>query len=311
MAEFIMFNAAQANKHHDGKAIAYCSCENITHANEKPDHRYDYSPTHEETAVCCVPNACRITPYFIKNLVMVEDNDIIIPFYAPCEAVYDMNNNNIIISIETNYPFDGEVNINLTSESPMNLRLKLRIPNWANNSTININAEKVNKNDNKYYVIEIKNSVKENIVIDFEKHFELVQSIDNRYALKRGPFIYSLKIEEEKEVTKTYNVEGFYDTNYLAKTLPKECYYILEKDLNKIFRFEKTDNQNNYFWEESPQHITAKMLSYFRNKIIDIKLIPIGCTILRLTAFNSVSRDFEYCKVISDGKFVEEVLNKD
>ena len=35
---------------------------------KNPQTRYKYSPTHQDVAVCCVPNAGRIYPYYVKSM---------------------------------------------------------------------------------------------------------------------------------------------------------------------------------------------------------------------------------------------------
>ncbi len=35
----------------------------------KHQTRYKYSPVHQDAAVCCVPNAGRIAPYFVQYAV--------------------------------------------------------------------------------------------------------------------------------------------------------------------------------------------------------------------------------------------------
>ena len=37
--------------------------------------RYKYSPAHQDVAVCCNPNAGRISPYFVQNSWMKKYRD--------------------------------------------------------------------------------------------------------------------------------------------------------------------------------------------------------------------------------------------
>ncbi|MXE85750.1 glycosyl hydrolase, partial [Escherichia coli] len=73
-------------------AIMYCKTDNCYEANERkhPDSnqfntRYKYSPTHEEAAVCCVPNTARTIPAFVENMFQENNNGFTALFYGPCE----------------------------------------------------------------------------------------------------------------------------------------------------------------------------------------------------------------------------------
>ena len=76
MVETIFYNAAQGSRNPNHSCIAYLKTDNSfgmdgtkngeVETNRKQT-RYKYSPAHQDVAVCCNPNAGRITPYFIEK----------------------------------------------------------------------------------------------------------------------------------------------------------------------------------------------------------------------------------------------------
>ena len=81
-AEHLFFNAAMGAIHPTESAICYLKTDNAfsltggKNGDTSNIHqtRYCYSPVHKEAAVCCVPNAGRIGPYYIQNMWM-KDKD--------------------------------------------------------------------------------------------------------------------------------------------------------------------------------------------------------------------------------------------
>ena len=77
--ENLTFNAGQGARFADGTGICYLSAENRLEAlASRPDSytffhtagRFKYSPTHEDVAVCCNPNAVRLTPHYVSRMWM-------------------------------------------------------------------------------------------------------------------------------------------------------------------------------------------------------------------------------------------------
>ncbi len=48
--------------------------------------RYKYSPVHQDAAVCCVPNAGRITPYYVTSMWMKHEEGSVATLLGPSEV---------------------------------------------------------------------------------------------------------------------------------------------------------------------------------------------------------------------------------
>jgi DUF1680 family protein len=95
-AEWLLFNAAQGARHPHESAIAYLKTDNsfsmtgLLHPGDpldqkNPQTRYKYSPAHQDVAVCCVPNAGRIGPYYVKAMWMRSADGLAACLYGACE----------------------------------------------------------------------------------------------------------------------------------------------------------------------------------------------------------------------------------
>lgn len=105
--ENIFYNATQGARNPNHSCIAYLKTDNsfemmgTKNGEIEPDRkqtRYKYSPALQDVAVCCSPNAGRITPYFIQNSWMKEnDNTLVATLLMPNMLETTINNFKIII----------------------------------------------------------------------------------------------------------------------------------------------------------------------------------------------------------------------
>lgn len=133
--EKIFFNAALGARHPDGKGIAYlktdnsysmtgdAGCHECGGTVHEVQTRYKYSPTHQEAAVCCVPNAGRITPYFVKSMWLEQEEGVLKALYGP--SIFQTEIQGIKVEFEevSTYPTELNSTIHVRSEKPVNFTL--------------------------------------------------------------------------------------------------------------------------------------------------------------------------------------------
>jgi DUF1680 family protein len=308
-AELIMYNMAQGNRRPDGKTIAYCGAESITHADGIPNSRWDYSPTHEDVAVCCVPNAARITPYFTRGLINTQaDGAIAVCFYAPCTALVKTAGADVRITIDTGYPFEETMRIRIETSAPASFPLKLRIPGWAVNAEFSVEAE----SDGKYYTIKKTWQGAEEMTLRLTPKLEFVESVDGRLSLKRGPLFYALKIDEQGVNTRDYGLPGFHDINFTAREGQQWDYSMIrgkDGDMERVFVFERQEGGTTYPWEKPNQRILARLVDP-EGRLQEAALVPMGCTCLRITAFKGIKYGYDYFLAIERAAAKQDLVNR-
>lgn len=194
---------------------------------------------------CCPTNIIRFIPS-IPGLIYSKskmDKTVFVNLYASSEAEIDLDEEIINISQQTNYPWDGKVNISVESDSE--LTVKFRVPGWSRNEvlpsdlyeyadpfsaqpSVLLNGEKLNTEIKDGY-FEIKRiwSKNDDIQLKFPmqvrtvKANELVEEDRGKLALEYGPMVYaveeidnpdidnlSITAEDEFSVNKEAILEG-------------------------------------------------------------------------------------------------------
>lgn len=300
MAEKLLFNASEASRHYNGKALAYLSADNVLYATKKVKKmppRWCYSPTHQNAAVCCNSNAGRLLPYFISKMWLIDSNkNLTAVFYGPCSMCTKIGETTVTIEEITNYPFENTIKFLIKIKNPTLFTLKFRIPKWATSYSVKINGNNIENKQNLLDFFVIKKIWEDGDIIDlnFETIIKTIQAIDNTVAVQRGPLVYALDIPSISKITKKYKLKDFVDIDYYPKKNSMKLWdYVLQIDNHENsgnnFLFQEIEcNKNTFPWEKPP--ICIKTIAVDDNGSYDcICLIPIGCTTLRKTTFNYIT----------------------
>jgi hypothetical protein len=141
-------------------------------------------------------------------------------YTASAVKILLQNNNEVTLKQITDYPSDGKVEVLIEPEKETVFPVQLRIPKWAKNAKIMVNAE-VQQSEivaGTFYTIKRNWKRGDKITIDFPMNFRYVKGRKRnagRIALMRGPIIYSLNLEKNPEAT----ANGKRDYNDLRRIL--------------------------------------------------------------------------------------------
>jgi uncharacterized protein len=75
------------------------------HSIHKIQTRYKYSPTHQDAAVCCVPNAVRITPYYLKGSLSLINKQVIINYLIPMSLYVRIDDQTYFLEVTQASPY--------------------------------------------------------------------------------------------------------------------------------------------------------------------------------------------------------------
>jgi hypothetical protein len=93
---------------------------------------------------CCTANFHQGWPKFAASLWMAShDNGLVAAAYSPCEVHTMLGGTAVHITEQTEYPFKGVVRLTIHPASALRFPLRLRIPAWADGTTIQVNGENV------------------------------------------------------------------------------------------------------------------------------------------------------------------------
>jgi DUF1680 family protein len=268
--ENIFFNAAMGARHPEKSAIAYLKTDNSYEMTgdcngiDDPHHRqtrYKYSPAHQDVAVCCVPNAGRITPYFIQNMWLKAEDGFVASLLGGCEVNTTFKNKTVLIKEITDYPYTNQFTFEVKVEKPVLFTLKIRKPVWNKGFTLNIDYEE--KED--YIVIRKKWEGVNTFTLEFKADVEKHNTNDEVY-FTYGGLVLALPIEATEIPGKIY-AEGFQDFEYTPQRL------ILFKYANEM-PMKEHDQFHINLYNPKWQRIEKKAL------------LPLGHTLLRQVTFS-------------------------
>ena len=178
---------------------------------------------------CCPTNMCRFLPSVPGYIYATGENKIYVNLYVTSSSRIDLNGKNQIeISQESQYPWDGKVKIFVSPEKPGKFALTLRIPGWAKNqpvpgdlyaytkmekdsASILVNGQKIAVPADKGYAI-IDREWKKGDVVNLSLPMGIRQVIANKdvkadsgkVALERGPIVYCLEAIDNENFDNIY-----------------------------------------------------------------------------------------------------------
>jgi len=150
---------------------------------------------------CCTANLSQGWPKFASHLWMkTQDEGLAAVAYAPCEVTAKIKGTNVKILVETDYPFREEIKLTISADSPVNFPLYFRIPEWADNASVEFDGnDKINPPHGEYFKLQAEIEIEAEVVLQFPMEPRASRRYHNALAIERGPLVYSLKIGEQWE----------------------------------------------------------------------------------------------------------------
>lgn len=189
--ERALFNGALAGIGLDGKSYFY--------VNPLADRGYHRRQPYFECA-CCPPNIARLLPMVPSFLYAVTDDGIFVTLYAASEATVSVNGVAVHLRQQTNYPWDGEVTLQIEPSRPITFTLHLRVPVWCPKATVTVNrAERREVQGGTFVQLQRPWQPGDTVGVTLPMNAEwllchpFVEPNAGRIALQRGPFVYCLE----------------------------------------------------------------------------------------------------------------------
>jgi len=278
LAEKIFFNAAQGARNPFESSIAYLKTDNSYSmcgglngdTTVKTQTRYKYSPVHQDVAVCCVPNAGRIAPYFVQNMWMKNGQGLIACLLGPCELETSFKGKRVNIQENTEYPYDNFISFIVTAGGS-EFDLKIRRPEWAKKIAV---SEEYREEDG-YLIIHKIWQGRQTINIQLYPQVQIRKDLNGEYYFTYGALVLARPVPGIGREMKTYPLKGFSDMYYRPVNLS-----LLQFANKKV-------KQINL---KKPEFSTV-LYNPVSRKPEPVILVPLGQTILRQVTFKPKSED--------------------
>jgi len=285
--ENLTFNAAQGARFADGTALCYLSMENRLAADTiRPDayqvnrfsgSRYKYSPTHEDIAVCCNPNAVRLLPYYVAHLWMKTADGIVAALYGASTLTTDVNGVQVTIEEQTEYPFSDTITFTITPAAPVEFALYLRKPAWTSPAQITASGVTISE-EGGFYVLRKRWTNPDQVTLTFTPSIQAVLNVNSEYAIRRGALQYVMPIAYRAHAIKDYAVADFHDYTVLPVDLVQAYQTpILDLDQPNLGLQVQAHEDTNIDqpWDSAPLVLKGAAGTF----------VPMGCTVLRRSTF--------------------------
>lgn len=158
---------------------------------------------------CCPSQISRFLPSIGNYIYGTSKEAIWVNLYIGNSTEIPAGKNHITLKQETDYPWNGKVKLTVSSTTPLNKEIRLRIPGWCKQYTLAVNGQQQTAPVEKGYAV-VRKEWKDGdeISLHMEMPVEVVeadsrvkQNIGKR-AIQRGPLVYCM---EETDNTKDFD----------------------------------------------------------------------------------------------------------
>ncbi|MFR9592028.1 MAG: beta-L-arabinofuranosidase domain-containing protein [Rikenellaceae bacterium] len=268
---------------------------------------------------CCLTNMHQGIPKFIQNLwYATADNGVAAFVYGESSATIKVaGGQDVTIKEETSYPFSEDIKFTISTEKAVKFPFHLRVPMWCEGASFKINGEVVEPKISNNIAV-ISRVWNNDDVVELKLPMTIKESYwyNNSVGFERGPLVYALRVEEDWRETKKHldwsDIWNPNDTYWEVYPASAWNYSLSNQIIEKgDFKVKVADKIEKYPWTLEDAPITIEMQAFKvpywtldkavvgylpsqsgpvapelrRVPMEKIKLIPFGCTTIRVAQF--------------------------
>ena len=176
----------------------------------KPDPvqtRYRYSPVHRQAAVCCVPNAGKLLPTYLRGAILRDGDDVVIPLFGPMRAKMHVRGVEVELRVVTRFPDELALQIDVIALEPVEFSLIIRRPGWASDVTTSTSADCL-ITEQAHRLVLHRTWSEQTVGIVFAAAPQFAADERGDAYVKLGPRLYALSIPSVQTITHHYGVAG-------------------------------------------------------------------------------------------------------
>jgi hypothetical protein len=206
--EDVAFNSYPVSMTADLKALRYLTAPNlvVSDSQSKAPGFQNGGPMlwmNPHRHRCCQHNSGHGWPYFTQHLwAATHDNGLGAVIYAPSEVTADVGDGTrVVVTEKTHYPFDENIEFEISTPKEVEFPLYLRIPGWCQQAELEINkkAKKFSSELNSFLCILKKWRDGDRVSLFLSMDISITHWTKNlnSVSINRGPLTYSPKIGEK------------------------------------------------------------------------------------------------------------------
>lgn len=218
--ERVVYNSGLSGISLEGDAYFYANPLRMIHNSRtyKAHENDTESPNREPylECFCCPPNLVRTLAKLSGWAYSLLENGVTVNLYGGNELdTYLLDGSQLKLTQETQYPWEGKVKISILTCKQEPFEIQLRIPDWAEGASIQVNGEDANEIAIPGTFAIIERVWKTGDVITLEMPMDIhfveghprIEEVRNQVAIKRGPIVYCI---ESPDLPKDHNILDVY-----------------------------------------------------------------------------------------------------
>jgi len=163
---------------------------------------------------CCPSNIARFIPSVPGYIYAVHNNDVYMNLFMANHSNLNVNGKAVELKQSTNYPWTGDVNLEVSPKGKQDFTLKIRVPGWVQNSVLPGNLYSYTDKKTLGYTVKVNGKVVASTIEKgyfsinrawkkgdkVEVHFDMeartvkanpaVEADRGKIAVERGPIVY-------------------------------------------------------------------------------------------------------------------------
>lgn len=215
--ESLVFNVGFGSRDPESHGIAYLRTDDSpfmrgtggsepTDSRDRRQTRYRYSPVHREAAVCCVPNAGRLLPTYLRFQWSVSEEAVDVNLLGPGTFAARVRSVDLEIEQKTDFPATTSVSLRVHTSGCLDLPIRVRVPSWADAVSVWDGAAEMR---GRWLVLPGPWCGQDEVHVRFETAPRLVavpasKASGRKYMVAFGPLFFAHEVPGRREIARTY-----------------------------------------------------------------------------------------------------------
>ena len=196
LIERTLYNGFLSGLAHDGRRFFYTN---------PLMSRYGAERQEWYKVACCPPNIMRLLASLGQYLATADATGIQLHLYASASVAASLPSGSpAALTIDTRYPWNGNVRMNVESTDGSSWVLRLRVPGWSEEVKVLVNGQPVEdlETESGYALLERAWQADDMIEVEFPMEPRLVEphpridAVRDSVAIQYGPLVYCLEEED-------------------------------------------------------------------------------------------------------------------
>jgi DUF1680 family protein len=274
--DLVLFNSGLSGISLEGKDYFYSNPLRMVH-DTRDYHAHanvTESPEREPylRCFCCPPNLVRTIAKVAGWAYSLSDKGVAVNLYSGNKlSTKLLDGSELELTQVSDYPWDGAVSITIEKCKKDPFEILMRIPGWAEESTIRINGEDIGVSAEAGRFARLERKWKKGDVISLDMPMDItfveghprIEEVRNHVAIQRGPIVYCIETPDLPEGTKILDVyiEGDADLEVEHKTDLLEGVSVIKGDV--LIRKDKSEGMYRKVDKPDWESVSTQFVPYY------------------------------------------------